>query len=58
MPFLFFIVGFIALLKSMTNEMNTTRKYKTKDDLKRKSKLSMKMKVKLSDLLILKVWLN
>ena len=33
MPFYFFIVGFIDLLKSMTNEMNTAWKYKIKDDL-------------------------
>ena len=58
MPFYFIIVGFIALLKSMTNEMNTTWKDKTKDDLKRVSKSSMRMKIKLSDLFILKVWLK
>ena len=51
----FFIVGFIASLKSMLKEMNTVWKHKTKDVLKRVSNSSMIIKVNLSDLLILKV---
>ena len=50
MSLYFIIVGFIASLKSMTNEINTAWKYTTKDDLKRVNKSSMK--VKLSNLLI------
>ena len=35
-------MGFITSLKSMTNEMKTVWKYKTKNDLKRVSKSSMR----------------
>ena len=58
MPFYFIIEGFIVSLKYIPNEMNTVWKHKTKDDLKRVSKLLMRMKDSLSDLLIFKDWLK
>ena len=58
MPLYFIIVGIIASLKYTLNKMNTIQKYKAKDDLERMNKASMRMKVNISDLLILKIWLK
>ena len=58
MPFYFIIVGFITLLKYMLNEINTFWKYKTKDDLKRKSRSSVRMKINSSDSFNFKVRLE